>query len=411
MSENLNVEKTVKNIINFIKDYFKKNNIDGVVMGISGGKDSTVASALFTKALGKENVIGITMPCHSNLNDESDAKKVADFLGYKLITLDITNVYDVFEKTLVNELNIKDKENLKESNINLKPRMRMSSLYYFAQSISNETGKRYVVAGTGNKCEIMIGYFTKWGDGASDINILGDLTVSEIKAIGDYLGLPKQLVHKTPNDGLSGKSDEQKLGFTYNEVEEFINGNNNNPKIVKMNKYSEHKRKPIVVFKKNNTYDNVKKIIDILTRENKTISTMESCTSGLLASTITNIDGSSQILKFSAVTYSNEYKIKMGVDPKIIDKYTVYSEEVSIEMAKNITIYSNSNYGVGITGELGLEDKNNPYGDNNKVYITLYNKDKDIYETFNIVVNEEEREYSKIKVVEFIILKLKEFIK
>lgn len=411
MNEKFDAEKVVNEIINFIKKYFKKNNIDGIVMGISGGKDSTIASALFTKAIGKENVIGVTMPCHSTSSDESDAKKIADFLGYKLITLDLTNVYDMFEETLVNELKIKDKEILKESNINLKPRMRMSSLYYYAQSLSNETGKRYVVAGTGNKCEIAIGYFTKWGDGASDINILGDLTVSEILMIGDYLGLPEELVHKIPNDGLSGKSDEEKLGFTYNEVEEFLKGNNSNPKIIRMNKNSEHKRKPITVFKKINTYNIVKEIIDILTEENKTISIMESCTSGLLASTITNIDGSSQVLKFSAVTYSNEYKIKMGVNPEVINKYSVYSEKVSIEMAKNITEYTNSNYGVGVTGKLGLEDKDNPHGENNKVYIALYNRDKDIYKTFNILVNEDEREYGKIKVVELIILKLKEFIK
>lgn len=111
-------------------------------------------------------------------------------------------------------------------------------------------------------------------------------------------------------------------------------------------------------------------IIKILQKQNKTISTMESCTGGYIVNEITNISGSSEVLKFSAVTYSNEYKIKMGVDKKIIDKYTVYSKEVSKEMAKVISDFTDSNYGIGITGKLGKKDINNLSGDDNQVFIT-----------------------------------------
>lgn len=157
--------------------------------------------------------------------------------------------------------------------------------------------------------------------------------------------------------------------------------------------------------------DIVYNIVKILTDNKKTISTMESCTSGLLASTITNIDGSSLILKFSAITYSNEFKIKMGVDPNLIEQFSVYSKEVSIDMAKKISLYTNSNYGVGITGKLGKKDINNPYGDDSKVFITLYNKDTEDYFSFDIIVNEDNKESAKRIVVEKVIVKLLDFIK
>lgn len=120
-------------------------------------------------------------------------------------------------------------------------------------------------------------------------------------------------------------------------------------------------------------------IIEILNKNNKTISTMESCTGGALVNAITNIPGASLVLKFSAVTYSNEFKIKMGVDEDIINKYTVYSMETAIEMAKKISNYTNSNYGVGITGKINREDPNNIGGDINKIYVCIYDKDNDTY--------------------------------
>ena len=115
----------------------------------------------------------------------------------------------------------------------------------------------------------------------------------------------------------------------------------------------------------------VKKLIET----KKTISTMESCTGGGVVNAITNIEGASEVLKFSAVTYSNEFKIKMGVNSKIIDKYTVYSIETAQEMSKNISNYTNSDYGIGITGKLNRQDINNPYGEDYIVYKSNYQKD------------------------------------
>ena len=128
----------------------------------------------------------------------------------------------------------------------------------------------------------------------------------------------------------------------------------------------------------------MKKIIEKLTKLNKTISTMESCTGGGIANAITNIEGASEVFKFSAVTYSNEYKIKMGVDKNIIDEYSVYSMETANEMSKNISKFTNANYGVGITGKLNRVDRFNPYGLDNVVYVSIYDKDNNKY--YNSIV-------------------------
>lgn len=123
----------------------------------------------------------------------------------------------------------------------------------------------------------------------------------------------------------------------------------------------------------------MKEVVELLKSKKKTISTMESCTGGALVNAITNIEGASEILKFSAITYSNEFKIKMGVDEKIIQKYTVYSIETADEMSKHISLFTNSNYGVGITGQINKQDPNNKTDENNKIYISIYDKEEDIF--------------------------------
>ena len=153
----------------------------------------------------------------------------------------------------------------------------------------------------------------------------------------------------------------------------------------------------------------MKKIVKLLTEKNKTISTMESCTGGGVANAITSIEGASEVLKFSAVTYSNEYKIKMGVSSKIIDKYSVYSMETAMEMSKNISKFANSNYGVGITGKLNRIDKNNLFGEDNVVYISIYDKDNDKYYNKDIKVFKSTREQNKkvvIKEIEKMLLEV-----
>lgn len=219
-----NVKEETNNIINFIKKYYEESNLGGVVIGISGGKDSAVVSALFTKALGKENVIGITMPCHSKERDVEDAKIISDYFGFELCEVDLTRTFDVMK----NSLNIKafSNDELLDSDINLKPRLRMATLYYLAAAFSKSRKQIYLVAGTGNACEIYVGYFTKGGDGMSDINVLANYKVSEVLKIGEYLKVPREILYKVPSDGLSEQTDEEKLGITYKEIEEYLDGKN-----------------------------------------------------------------------------------------------------------------------------------------------------------------------------------------
>ena len=245
-------EKEKNKIVEFIRNYFKTNHLGGVVIGISGGKDSGVVAGLFTEALGKENVVGITLPCHSKGSDKEDALLVSEYYGFEMINLDLTNTYDSFKEE-IKKLGDFTEEQLKNSDINIKPRLRMTSLYYIAALYSALKGKTYVVAGTGNKCEIYVGYFTKGGDGVSDINVLGDLTVEEVIKIGEVLKVPEKVLYKTPDDGLSGLSDEEKLGVKYSDIAKVIKEEPVDPKtkekIDHLHKNSLHKFN-IPVYKK-----------------------------------------------------------------------------------------------------------------------------------------------------------------
>lgn len=156
---------------------------------------------------------------------------------------------------------------------------------------------------------------------------------------------------------------------------------------------------------------NFKEIIHILQAKQETIATMESCTGGGVANSITNCEGASEILKFSAVTYSNEYKIKMGVSREIIEKYTVYSMETADEMSKNITKFANSDYGIGITGQLNRQDPANPVGKDNVVYISIYDRNKDKYYREKIEVHKESRKLNKDHIIDKIIEMLLEILK
>ena len=219
--KNFDAKLETEKIIEFIREYYKKNNLGGVILGISGGKDSGVVAALFTKALGPENIIGVTLPCHSKEEDAIDAKLVSDYYGFELINFDITSTFDSFKDELKN-LGEFDELETKNSDINLKPRLRMATLYYLAALYSTLKGKTYLVAGTSNKCELFVGYFTKGGDSVHDISTIADFTVDEVIAIGDYLKVPEKVLYKKPNDGLSNKTDEDKLGVKYKDIALYI---------------------------------------------------------------------------------------------------------------------------------------------------------------------------------------------
>lgn len=234
--------------IEWIKNYVENSKAKGVVVGNSGGKDSAVVIAMATKALGKERVVTISMPCNSIEGDFDDAKLVADTFGVKFIKKDLTETYNNYEAELnnsVRELGLN--EISKDAKINIKPRLRMVTLYAIAQSLG------YLVIGTGNLCEQMVGYTTKWGDGASDFNPIVNFTVAEVLAIGEMLGVPDKIIKKPPADGLGGQTDEEKLGVTYAQIAELIETGKTDEEakkiIVQKFNISKHKREPIPTFK------------------------------------------------------------------------------------------------------------------------------------------------------------------
>lgn len=208
---NFDVEKAANGCIEWIKDWFK-NNGDGcnAVLGISGGKDSSVVAALCVKALGKDRVIGVLMP-QGEQSDINYSVEICEILGIKSFTVNIGATV----ATLTEEIS-KSMELTQQSRFNLPARIRMSTVYAVAQS---QNGR---VANTCNLSEDWVGYSTRYGDSAGDFSPLANFTVAEVRAIGSYIGLPEKFVKKTPIDGLCGKTDEDNLGFTYETLDKYI---------------------------------------------------------------------------------------------------------------------------------------------------------------------------------------------
>lgn len=226
-------------IINWIRAQAKESGAKGIVLGLSGGIDSSVVAALCVGAVGKKNVLGLFMPCHSQPQDLADARIVAKYLGIKTKLIDLSKVYNSFLSVLPpgNALAL----------ANLKPRLRMVTLYYHANKLN------YLVSGTGNKSELMVGYFTKHGDGGTDILPIADLLKRQVRALAQELKIPEHIITKPPTAGLwAGQTDENEMGITYNELDEILERMLNNKKQLalkdKVNKVrcmykrSEHKR-------------------------------------------------------------------------------------------------------------------------------------------------------------------------
>lgn len=208
-----NVEAATEGLVKWIQDWFEKNgNGCNAVIGISGGKDSTVCAGLLVKALGKDRVIGVLMP-NGEQADIADSHKVVNFLDIKYYTVNIEEAYESILKYMGFHNDLKATKQTKE---NLPPRLRMSTLYAVSQSVNGR------VCNTCNLSEDWVGYSTRYGDSVGDFSPLSNYTVTEVKEIGHYLGLPAELVDKTPADGLCGKSDEDNLGFTYAELDAYI---------------------------------------------------------------------------------------------------------------------------------------------------------------------------------------------
>lgn len=217
--------REIDRICDFIRDYYEKNHLKGAVLGISGGKDSAVVAGLFARAIGKENVVGLTLPCHSHHQDRLDAALVAKAFGIALMNLDLTGAFDAFTAEAAKlGLAAPGAREAGNAEINLKPRLRMAACYYMAALLSALRGGTYLVAGTSNACELYVGYFTKGGDSVHDISVLARFTVEEVIAIGEALGVPDQVIHKAPSDGLSGMTDEEKMGVKYRDIGDVIKG-------------------------------------------------------------------------------------------------------------------------------------------------------------------------------------------
>lgn len=234
------MEKHIDNIAKWIQQKVEEAKVDGVVIGLSGGVDSTVTAALAVKALGRDKVLGIIMPCESNSNDMTDAISVARILDIDVKRINLTKVFWDFLYQINQKIGF-IKNSLTSANI--KARLRMTALYAFA----NE--KNYFVIGTTNKSEMILGYFTKYGDGGVDIEPIADYYKTEIKQIGYELGLPEKLIERVPSAGLwNGQSDENELGFSYDEFDKYHKGEKNiltdgqKNIINNMIKKTEHKR-------------------------------------------------------------------------------------------------------------------------------------------------------------------------
>ncbi len=202
--------ETVKNdCVQWIRDFFEKNGKGcNAVIGISGGKDSSVVAALCAEALGKDRVVGVLMPCGEQ-KDIDKALLLVNHLGIRHFIVNIKDAVEGVTKSIPFELS-------DQSRINLPPRIRMATLYAVSQSNNGR------VANTCNLSEDWVGYSTRYGDSVGDFSPCSHLTVQEVKAVGRLLGLPAELVDKVPSDGLCGKTDEDNLGFTYATLDRYI---------------------------------------------------------------------------------------------------------------------------------------------------------------------------------------------
>ncbi|MBC8587039.1 NAD(+) synthase [Paratissierella segnis] len=237
-----NLDLTIKDLINWLKIKVKSANAKGLVFGLSGGIDSAVIAGLAKQAF-PGNSLGVMMPCHSTKKDEEDALLIADKLNLKTTKVDLNQTYDIYLKSTGLD------SNNDMAKANIKPRLRMTTLYYFAQHYN------YLVAGSSNKSEFFVGYFTKFGDSGADLLPLADFVKSEIVELARALGIPDIIITKPPSAGLwEDQTDEEEMGFGYDVLDKYIRTGKGTSEITKkidrMNQMSSHKREFPPIFMK-----------------------------------------------------------------------------------------------------------------------------------------------------------------
>jgi len=236
----MDAEAVVNYLVDWLREKVEDAGCSGVVLGLSGGVDSAVAAAIAKRAF-PDNCMALLMPCNSQVSDLLHAQKLAEEFDLPYRIVDLDNVYNLLVTQYESFIKLEgDQSRLIRAN--LKPRIRMITLYYSAQA------RNYLVLGTSNKSEISVGYCTKYGDNAVDVQLLGDLFKREVYKLARYLKIPEFILDKPPSGGLwLGQTDEEEMGFTYDELERYLSGDRqgieNMDRIEAMLKASNHKKK------------------------------------------------------------------------------------------------------------------------------------------------------------------------